>query len=351
METIEMVLPGVGEPESLQVSRRELGAPGPGQAIVRMEATGVSFAEQSMRRGVYYDQPRFPFVPGYDLVGTIEALGSSAEGPRVGQRVAALTKVGGWARRVLLDAADLVPVPDGVSAEDAETVIVNGVTAWRVLHRTIRPTAGSTIVVFAAAGGVGSILVQLAKRAGLRVIGTAGPSQQERLRAMGAIPIDYRSEDVSARIRELAPEGVAAVVDNVGGDGIVDSWRLLARGGTLVSLSDMGMRDAAHPMIRFFTLYGRLLRWNTLPNGRHAYFFNLWAGHRRHLDRFRADLRTDLTALFAMLAEGTLVAPIDSRYPLSQAAIALRRAEAGGLAGKVIIVPDDDTEPSGPPAH
>jgi NADPH:quinone reductase-like Zn-dependent oxidoreductase len=344
METIEMVLPGVGEPETLQANQRELGAPGPGQAIVRMEATGVSFAEQSMRRGIYYDQPQFPFVPGYDLVGTIEVLGSPTPGLAVGQRVAALTKVGGWAQRVVLDTGDLVPVPDGVSAQDAETVIVNGITAWRVLHRTIRPTAGSTIVVFAAGGGVGSILVQLARQAGLRVIGTAGPSQQERLRAMGVIPIDYRSEDVPARVRELAPEGVAAIVDNVGGAGIVDSWRLLARGGTLVSLSDMGMRDAAHPMIRFFALYGRLLLWNTLPNGRRAYFFNLWAGHRRHLDRFRADLRTDLTALFALLAEGTLVAPIDSSYPLSQAAKALRRAEAGGLAGKVLIVPDEDTD-------
>jgi NADPH:quinone reductase-like Zn-dependent oxidoreductase len=342
METVEMVLRGVGEPESIEATRRELPAPGPGQAIVRMAATGVSFAEQSMRRGVYYDQPRFPFVPGYDLVGTIEALGDPASGLQVGQRVAALTKIGGWAQRVLLETGDLVPVPDGVSAEDAETVIVNGLTAWRVLHRTIRPSAGQTIVVFAAGGGVGSVLVQLARQAGLRVIGTAGPSQQQRLRDMGAIPIDYRSEDVPARVRELAPGGVAAVVDNVGGAGIVDSWRLLAPGGTLVSLSDMGMRDAKHPMARFLKHFGRLLMWNALPNGKRARMFNLWAGHRLHLDRFRVDLRTDLTELFGLLAEGSLVAPIDSRYPLSQTAAALRRAEAGGLSGKVIILPDTD---------
>jgi NADPH:quinone reductase-like Zn-dependent oxidoreductase len=341
MKTTEMVLRGVGEPETLLAQQRELDTPAPGQAVVRMAATGVSFAEQSMRRGIYYDQPSFPFVPGYDLVGTIEALGSPTQGLHVGQRVAALTKIGGWAQRLLLAAGDLVPVPDEVSAEDAETVIVNGLTAWRVLHRTIRPTPGQTIVVFAAAGGVGSILVQLARHAGLRVIGTAGPSQQERLRAMGVIPLDYRSEDVPARVRELALDGVAAVVDNVGGPGIVDSWRLLARGGTLVALSDMGMREAAHPQLRFMKLFGRLMAWQVLPNGKHAHFFNLWAGHRRHLDTFRAELRSDLTALFGLLADGTLAAPIDSRYPLSQAAAALRRAEAGGLAGKVIILPDD----------
>lgn len=102
-----------------------------------------------------------------------------------------------------------------------------------MLHRTVTVTSGQTIVVFAAAGGVGSVLVQLAVRAGIRVIGTAGAGQQERLRRMGAIPVDYRAENVPARVRELAPDGVAAVIDNVGGPGIGDSWRLLAPGGTL----------------------------------------------------------------------------------------------------------------------
>jgi NADPH:quinone reductase-like Zn-dependent oxidoreductase len=340
VETREIVLPGIGEPETLQVRTRELPAPGPGRAVVRMEATGVSFAEQSMRRGVYYDQPKFPFVPGYDLVGTVVQVGAGVPAELVGRRVAALTKVGGWAEQVDLDANDLVPVPDGVAPAAAETVIVNGITAWRVLHRTIKPRPGTTIVIFAAGGGVGSILVQLALRAGMRVIGTAGPSQQERLRAMGVIPLNYRTENVPARIRELAPEGVAAVVDNVGGPGIVDSWKLLARGGTLVALSDMSMRDAAHPMVNFMKLYGRLTAWNLLPNGRHATFFNLWAGRTRHLAKFQADIRTDLSALFKLLAEGALTAPIDSEYPLSESAAALRRAEAGGLSGKVIITPD-----------
>ncbi|HWC78782.1 MAG TPA: medium chain dehydrogenase/reductase family protein [Pseudonocardiaceae bacterium] len=342
METVEIVLAGVGEPETLQVRRRDLPAPGPEQAVVRMDATGVSFAEQSMRRGMYYDQPPFPFVPGYDLVGTVEAVGERpASGIRVGRRVAALTKIGGWAQRLLLDTGDLVPVPDGVAAAEAETVIVNGLTAWRVLHRTIRPSAGQTIVVFAAGGGVGSVLVQLARQAGLRVIGTAGPSQQDRLRSMGVIPIDYRTEDVPARVRALAPDGVAAVVDNVGGPGAGDSWRLLAPGGTLVVLSDMSMREAKYPMLRFLKTFGRMQLWNLLPNRKNAHFFNLWAGHKRHLERYRAELRADLTRLFGLLAEGTLVAPIDSEYPLSKAADALRRAEAGGLAGKVIIVPDE----------
>ena len=118
MQADEIELPGIGEPEFLQrADPRAAGSPGRGRSLVRVEATGVSFAEQQMRRGKYYDQPKFPFVPGYDLVGIGEAPA---------QRVAALTKVGGWADHVVLDRADLVPVPDGVSAEAAETVVVNG---------------------------------------------------------------------------------------------------------------------------------------------------------------------------------------------------------------------------------
>ena len=112
MNATEIVLPGTVEPEGLQVTTRELPEPRSDQAVVRIEATGVSFAEQQMRRGKYYDQPPFPFVPGYDLVGTIERLGDGGDGDLVvGQRVAALTKTGAWADRVVLDAAELFPSP------------------------------------------------------------------------------------------------------------------------------------------------------------------------------------------------------------------------------------------------
>src|ERR671930_2065175 len=116
MNATEIVLPAAVEPEQLQVRTRELPEPGPEQAVVRVEATGVSFAEQQMRRGRYYDQPPFPFVPGYDLVGTVEAIGEGVEPGLAGTRVAALIKVGGWANYVVVDAADAVEVPEGIAA-------------------------------------------------------------------------------------------------------------------------------------------------------------------------------------------------------------------------------------------
>ncbi|WP_425247072.1 medium chain dehydrogenase/reductase family protein [Streptomyces sp. NEAU-NA10] len=337
-ELVEVVLPGKVEPEGLQIRHGAVPAPGPGQVVIRMEATGVSFAEQQMRRGRYYDQPPFPFVPGYDLVGTVQATGEGVEPGLAGTRVAALVKVGGWASHVLVDAADVVPVPDGIDAAQAETLVVNGVTAWQMLHRTARVRAGQTIVVHGANGGVGSVLVQLARAAGARVIGTASARHHDALRELGVLPLDYRRQDVAARIRELAPGGVDAVFDHVGGRGIVDSWRLLAPGGTLVSYGSASTRDdegsKQWPVLK---LLGRVWLWNALPNRRRAYFYNVWAGRALARNRFRARLRADLTEVFAALQRGDVDARIAAQLPLTRVADALRLAESGTVAGKVVL--------------
>src|SRR4051794_18059723 len=200
IETTEIVLPGIVPPEGLQVTRRRLPAPGPGQVRIRMEATGVSFAEQQMRRGKYYDQPPFPFVPGYDLVGIVAEVGPGVDPALVGVRFAALTKTGGWAGQRLMAAADLIPVPGGIEPAAAEAVVVNGITAWQMLHRVAKIRSGQTILVLGANGGVGSTLVQLARNSGARVIGTASARHQDAVRALGAIPLDYRDPELPARV-------------------------------------------------------------------------------------------------------------------------------------------------------
>ena len=278
VETLQIELPGIGEPEALVGRHRVVPAPGPGQALVRMEATGVSFAEQQMRLGKYYDQPPFPFVPGYDLVGVVEKLGPGPADVSEGQRV--------------------------------------------------------------AAGGVGSILVQLARAAGLRVIGVGSTPQQDAIASLGAAPVDYRGEDVPGRVAQLAPDGVAAVFDHVGGEAIVDSWRMLAPGGTLVSYGTAATKDQpGNARIPVLKLFARLAIWNALPNRRRATFFNFWAGSRRRT-RFRADLRHDLEQVFGLLREGALTARVAAEYPLSQASAALRFAERRGVVGKVVLTPD-----------
>jgi NADPH:quinone reductase-like Zn-dependent oxidoreductase len=336
----EIVLPGRVAPNGLQVRSRELPAPAAGQAVLRMDATGVSFAEQQMRLGKYYDQPPFPFVPGYDVVGTVTAVGPGVDPTMVGHRFTAVTKIGSWATHQVIDIADLVPVPDGVDPADAETVGVNGVTAWQMLHRTARVRPGATIVVLGANGGVGTMLVQLARYGGMTVIGTASTRHHDAVRALGATPVDYRDPAMYQRIRELAPDGVDAVFDHVGGAGIVESWRLLRRGGTLVSYGTAATKDeegsSRTPVLK---LFARLVVWNLLPNGRSATFYTFWSGQRR-LDAFRARLREDLTTVLRLLADGALTAQVAARFPLSEAGSALALAESRTVAGKVVIVPD-----------
>ncbi|MGC7095146.1 medium chain dehydrogenase/reductase family protein [Amycolatopsis lurida] len=336
----EIVLPGTVEPDGLQVHVRDLETPGAGQVVLRMDATGVSFAEQQMRLGKYFDQPPFPFVPGYDVVGTVTATGPGVDPALTGRRFAAVTKTGAWASHLLIEAADLVPVPDEVAAAAAETVLVNGITAWQMLHRTAAVKPGGTVVVLGANGGVGSTLVQLARHAGITVIGTASARHHDNVRALGAIPVDYRDPDLYEQLRALAPDGVDAVFDHVGGAGLTRSWRLLRRGGTLVNYGSASTKDeAGNSHLPVLKLFARLLLWNSLPNGKGAHFYNFWAGRRFRRDAFRARLHEDLTRVLRLVADGVLTPQIAARVPLADAAAALALAESGTMLGKVVIVP------------
>jgi len=337
----EILLPGKVEPSGLQVRTRPLSAPGAGQVMLRMEATGVSFAEQQMRLGKYFDQPPFPFVPGYDVVGTVTAVGPGVDASLVGGRFAAVTKTGSWASHLHLDARDLVAVPDGTDAAEVETLLVNGITAWQMLHRTAAVRRGGTIVVLGANGGVGTALLQLARHAGITVIGTAAQRHHEAVRELGATPVDSYAEGMYDTVRALAPRGVDAVFDHVGGENLVRSWRLLRRGGTLVSYGTASSKDVeGSSQLPVLKLFGRLAVWRVLPNGRGAHFYNFWAGRSRRADAFRARLREDLTAVLGLLSEGVLSPRVGARVPLSDAAEALTLAESRTVLGKVVLVPD-----------
>ncbi|MFG3258918.1 alcohol dehydrogenase catalytic domain-containing protein [Streptomyces sp. NPDC048172] len=276
-----------------------------GQALVRMEAAGISYAEQQMCRGAYRDQPPFPFVPGFDAVGVIDTLAGGSPRFAVGQRVAALTGTGAWADRLVLATDDLVAVPDGLHATDAETVIADGVTARRMLAAA--PVGdGDTVVVLGAADDVGSLLVQLARHAGAQVVGVAAAYHLPYVREIGAIPLD-RDTDLAAGIRRVAPRGAVAVFDHAA-DG-------------------PGPGPGAGSV------------------GRGAASAGLWPGRERNprdSRSHRAELHADLRAVFGHLAAGEITARIARAFPLSQIAEALRYAGSGAAAGKVVLLPDTD---------
>jgi NADPH:quinone reductase-like Zn-dependent oxidoreductase len=336
----EIVLPGLVEPDEVLVRHRPVPIPGAGQALVEMRATGVSFAENSMRRGRYPGQPRFPFVPGYDLVGDVLAVGEDVDRGLVGRRVAAVTKTGGWTTHAVLDARDLIVVAEDLDPGEVETVLLNGVTAWQMLHRAAGPRRGRTVLVHGASGGVGSTLAQLARHAGIRVIGTASPRHHDWLRELGVEPIDYRDPQLAGRVRELAPDGVDAVFDNIGGASFTRSFDQLARGGTLVGYGTASqLEDENNMVLTFAGIMSRFALWSALPNGRRATFYNFWGGSRVRPSNFRGRLAEDLGHVLDLLREGALTARVATRLPLVEASRALSLADARQTPGKVVLVP------------
>ncbi|RRO12844.1 NADPH:quinone reductase [Saccharopolyspora rhizosphaerae] len=334
MAGTEVVLTGLGE---VAVRRAEVPEPAPRGVVVRTEAAGVAFAEVQMRRGKYPAQPAFPFVPGYDLVGEVVAVGSQSSW-RVGQRVAAMPRSGAWAEHVALRDRDLVEVPADIDAAEAVALVLNGVTARQLLRRAgVR--RGHSVLVHGVGGGVGVLLAQLAAADGIRVLGTASAHRHEDLDGLGAELIDHRTQDVAAEVIARAPGGVDAVFDPLGPPSLPTSWRLLAPGGVLVSYGSSATLDQPGPWWRPYVAIARLMAgWELRrllgrTGGRRARLYYVQAGERS---------RADLTELLRVVASGRLRPLIAERLPLHEAERALDLHLSGEKTGRIVLVPSAD---------
>ncbi|MFE5515554.1 zinc-binding dehydrogenase [Streptomyces sp. NPDC056529] len=332
-----VTMTGSGEPEQC-VELTDAGRPsaGRGKVVVEVEAAGVSFAEVQMLQHLHPFPPRFPFVPGYDLVGRITEVGEGVTGWRAGDRVAAMPRYGAWQRHVEVPAKVLAPVPDGLDAAEAVSLVTNGVTAWQMVHRLSGARPGDTVLVHGASGGVGTLLTQIAVHHGLRVIGTASPAKHDAVRALGAEPLDYRTPDFPSAVRALAPEGVAAVFDHIGGKGLDDGWAVLAPGGTLVSFDSS---VAGYEPGQWFRPHVPALR-RTLTHAL-ARLFGRTGGRRMRMYYVKPgkDFDADLGAMYELLARGVLRPEIAGRLPLGESAAALRALLDGRAVGKYVLVP------------
>jgi NADPH:quinone reductase-like Zn-dependent oxidoreductase len=253
--------------------------------------------------------------------------------------VAAISKFGGWASHILSSTDALVPVPADLDPALVETVLVNGLTAWQMLYREARVKAGQTILVHGANGGVGSVLSQIAVHAGIRVIGTASPRHHDALRAIGVEPVDYNAADLAKRIRALAPAGVDAAFDHLGLESVRVSYKLLARGGSIIAYGTAPLLNGGSLLGEFIALLSQLTLWKLLPNSHNASFYNVWAGSVTAPKSFRSRQRSDLAALFALLSAGAINPPIAGRFPLTEVRAAMHLAESRTAQGKVVLTP------------
>jgi hypothetical protein len=202
------VLPRKGGREVLQLKTFPIEEPGPLQLRVRVLAAGVGGTDLSMLAGNYLYAPKMPLVPGYEVAGVVDALGSGVTGFALGQRVAALTVYGGFGQMPLREAEHFVPIPDGVSDVWKQLrSILNYVTAWQMIHRIAKVQPGQTALVTGAAGGVGTALLQPLHLAGARTYGAASLMKHGMVGKLGATPIDYRSGGMDRLTRVLEPQG------------------------------------------------------------------------------------------------------------------------------------------------
>jgi len=224
-----------GPPEVLQVKEAPDPEPGPGQARIRVEASGVNFADIMGRLGLYPDLPRIPVVPGYEVAGRVDAVGAGVEASWIGRDVFASTHFGGYADVVCAPLAQVFSRPPNMTAEEGAAIPVNCLTAWQLIVVMGGLKAGETVLVHSAGGGVGVAATQIAKHIGATVIGTASAAKHAELRALGVDHlIDYRTEDFEKRAREITGgRGVELILDAVGGDSLKKGYRLLAPTGRL----------------------------------------------------------------------------------------------------------------------
>jgi NADPH2:quinone reductase len=311
-----------GGPEVLKWEEVEVGEPGPGQVRLRQEAAGLNFIDVYHRTGLYPQQ--LPFTPGVEGAGIVEAVGPEVSGIKVGERVAYAGPIGGYAEKRLIDAGRLVKLPEAISSEQAGAMLLQGMTAWMLL-RAVRPVrAGETILIHAAAGGVGLIVCQWAKALGATVIGTVGSDEKAELaRAHGCDhPIVYTRQDLVAEIERITGGAKLPVVyDSVGKDTFLKSLDCLQPRGLMVSFGNAsGPPDPIAPGV--LQQKGSLfLTRPTLSNYIAA----------------RADLETAASDLFAIVASGKVKVEIKQRFPLKDAAEAHRALEGRMTKGSTVL--------------
>ena len=322
MKAIRVHAPG--GPEKLSLDDVALPEPGPGQARVKLDAIGVNFIDIYFRSGQY--KVPLPVTLGSEAAGVVDAVGPGVEEPRVGDRVAAAGFIGAYAEYALAPAGQLVRVPDGVETRFAAAVMLQGMTAHYLTHSTFPLKSSDTALVHAAAGGVGLLLVQIAKRIGARVIGTVGVQEKvEAARRAGADEVIVTGDtDFETETKQLtAGHGVDVVYDSIGKTTFDSSLNCLRPRGYLVLF---GQSSGAVPPVdpQLLNSKGSLfLTRPTLAN---------YIATREELEWRSGDI-------FTWIGAGELRVTIDSDYPLERAAAAQEALAGRGTSGKVLLIP------------
>src|SRR5262245_46464402 len=344
MTHTRIVVSHYGGPDELRVVEEEDREPKHGEVRVRVLAAGVSLPDVMMREGLHPETPRLPFTPGWDFVGVVDRLGDGVSGIEPGQMVAALPISGAYEEYVCLPQQELVPVPSGLDAAEAVSLVLNYITAYQMLHRSARVRPGQRVLIHGAAGGVGTALLQLGRLVGLEMYGTCSSRGASVVSELGGIPIDYQHQDFVQEVRRLTGGGVDVVFDSIGGTHIWRSRKALRRGGRVVAYGLTGSlsggrlasgRSGGRHRFRAIAIFGLyiVVGW-ILPGRKRVVPYSI-----QTLKRLKpAWFRQDLIALFELLQQEKIKPLIADRLPLAEARHAHELLGEGGVTGKIVLV-------------
>ena len=349
MRQTRIIVTHYGGPDALQVVEEECPEPKHGEVRVRMLAAGVALPDVMMREGFHPETPPLPFTPGWDVVGVVDRLGEGVSGIEPGQVIAALPISGAYAHFVCLPQGELVPVPSGLDAAEAVSLVLNYITAYQMLHRSAKVKPGQCMLIHGSAGGVGSALLQLGRLAELKMYGTCSSRGASAVSDMGGIPIDYQHQDFVKEIHRLTTQGVDVVFDGIGGTHVWRSRKALRPGGKVVvygftsSLRGgrlVSGRSGRRHRFRGAVVLGLYIAGSWLLRHRKAMvpYSIQW------LKRLRpAWFRQDLIVLFDLLQQQKIRPLIARRFPLLEARRAHELLGKGGVTGKIVLVPNGST--------
>ncbi len=321
MKAIQVIEPG--GPEKMQLAEVAQPAPGPGQALVRIAASGVNFIDVYFRTGLYKADP--PITLGSEGAGTVEAVGAGVAGVAPGDRVAYAMARGSYAEYAVVPAAQLVKIPEGLDFTTAAAAMLQGMTAHYLTHSTYALKSGDACLVHAAAGGAGGLTVQMAKMRGARVFGTVSTEAKARVARENGVDtaIVYTEQDFEAEVKRLTGgRGVDVVYDSVG---------KATFDGSLDSLATRGM------LVLFGQASGPVGPLDLLRLSKGSYF--LTRPSLQHYTATRAELLMRAEDVFGLLVRGELRVRIDKTFPLAQAAEAHRALSGRVTTGKVLLIP------------
>ncbi len=314
-----------GGPDVLQFEDITLPQPGPGEILIRNRAIGLNFIDTYFRSGLY-PAPHLPFVLGNESAGDVAAIGPNVTEFKIGDRVAVVSALGAYAEERIVPAASVVALPDGISYEAAASMMLKGLTAEYLLHRTYKVKPGDTILVHAAAGATGLILCQWGKALGATVIGTVGSKEKAELaKAHGADHVvNYREEDFAARVKEITGGKLCDVVyDGVGKDTFMKSLDTLKPFGLMVSFGNAsGAVDAFN--LGILSAKGSL--YVTRPT------LNTHTAKRETMVAMAQNL-------FEAVTSGKVKVPVNATFALKDAAAAHRLLESRGTTGSTVLIP------------